>query len=141
MSDILIVGHAPLSDDGQEFFLHSTDWWFEILHVIEDLFSDRFPVNNLFSRDHDFAPPTPHLDADLSYELSLLLFEGIENGKARASLNRSYREDPILVNYFEGDEDQIDASLDERMKHLEEFAQFLKQCGGCSARWSWQRED
>lgn len=135
MSDVLLIGETPESEEGKEFFLHCSDWWYEMLEVINISMSDDFPVDEYFYRDSLLAPPTPHMAAEESRRFSALLSDVINSGAARECLDKYYHEDPLLIDYFEGDEDKVSGTLEERLQQLEEFTRFLKNCGGCKAKW------
>ena len=80
MSDLLLIGRAPSTGEGNEFFLHCMDWWWDIYHVVETLLSDSFPVKELFYKDLWLAPPTPHLSQCEAHDLSGLLREKVLSG-------------------------------------------------------------
>ena len=58
MSDLLLIGRAPSTSEGNEYFLHCMDWWWAIYNVVETLLTNSFPVEELFYRDSWLAPPT-----------------------------------------------------------------------------------
>jgi hypothetical protein len=135
MSDILIVGKAPTSEDGKEYFLHCMDWWWDILFVIKRLFKDRYPVSEYFIRESDFTPPAPEMDEAESTKFAILLEASLKDGSARKCLEDIYRTNPNLIEYIDGDNELLTDTLNERMKQLEQFERFLKVCGGCNVRW------
>lgn len=135
MSDILIVGRSPTSEEGKEYFLHCQDWWWEILFVIKDLFKDRLPVKTYFVRESLLAAPAPRMDADVSSTFSELLENALADGSVDACLRKIYKENSTLYEYYGEDEELINDSLDERIVQLTKFAKFLKSCGGCDVKW------
>jgi len=135
MADILIVGKRPGSEEGKEYFLHSTDWWLEILEVITSLFGSVAPIGDWFVRELMLAPLSPHMNAEESRRLSALLKTALEDGSAEASLEKYYRESPLMVDYFEGDEELLESNKEHRIDQIREFAKFLEACGGCEAKW------
>lgn len=138
MSDNLLVGLKPKSDEGKEFFLHSTDDWIEILEVICALTDYIFPVEEYMYRDSWLAQPTPHLDGYGAFFLALQIERVIKEGSAVKHLEQYYRSDPILIDYFEGDEEHMAFNAKERLRQLDELALFLKHSGGCRAKWSYE---
>ena len=136
MSDILLVGLKPKSDEGKEFFLHSSDDWMEILEVICALTDYIFPVEEYMYRDSWLAQPTPHLDGYGAFILSLQIERILKEGTAAEHLELYYRSVPLLIDYFEGDEEHMAENVKERLEQLDELAVFLKLSGGCRAKWS-----
>jgi len=136
MSDILLVGLKPKSDEGKEFFLHSSDDWMEILEVICALTDYIFPVEEYMYRDSWLAQPTPHLDGYGAFILSLQIERIIKEGTAVKHLEQYYRSEPILIDHFGGDEEHMARNAKERLRQLDELALFLKFSGGCRAKWS-----
>ena len=137
MSDILLVGLSPRSDDGKEFFLHCGDYWVDILEVIYALTDKVFPAENYMFRDSWLSPPTPHLDGDGALILSAQIERIIKNGSAREHLENYYRTDPLQVEYFNGVEEHLVETANERLRQLEELGLFLESSGGCKANWSY----
>ena len=138
MSDILLIGLKPKSDEGKEFFLHSSDDWVEILEVICTLTDYIVPVENYMYRDSWLALPTPHLDGRWAFILSLQIERILEEGTAAELLGQYYRSDPVLIDYFEGDEERMADNAKERLQQLDELALFLSLSGGCRAKWSYE---
>jgi hypothetical protein len=138
MSDILLIGLKPKSDEGKEFFLHSSDDWVEILEVICTLTNYIVPVENYMYRDSWLALPTPHLDGQWAFILSLQIERILKEGTAAELLDQYYRSAPILIDYFEGDEEHMADNIEERLRQLDELALFLKLSGGCRAKWSYE---
>ncbi len=141
MSDILLVGKDFELKVGEEFFLHSGDWWYEILAVINGLPKDSFPVEKYFYRDLMLTPPTPHLDVANAMKLSDELEKFVETGEARTTLMNHYNTDEIMVDYFDGDEEAKEYCADERMEQIENMVDFLRASGGCHAKWYTGDED
>ena len=135
MADILIIGIAPTSEEGKEYFLHCLDWWWEILLVIERLLNEHIPVDAYFVREFPFAATAPKMDAEDSRQFSILLEEILQNGSARTCLRQIYRDDPVLLDHYGNDGDLLKSNLDERIEQLETFTRFLKSCGGCNLKW------
>lgn len=138
MSDILLVGLRPESDEGKEFFLHSSDDWVEILEVICALTDYIVPVENYMYRDSWLALPTPHLDGHWAFIVSLQIERILKEGTAAEHLELYYRSDPNLIDYFEGDEEHMADNAKERLRQLDELALFLKSSGGGRAKWSYE---
>jgi hypothetical protein len=138
MSDILLIGLRPKSDEGKEFFLHSSDDWVEILEVICTLTNYIVPVENYMYRDSWLALPTPHLDGRWAFILSLQIERILKEGTAAELLDQYYRSEPILIDYFEGDEEHMADNVKERLQQLGKLALFLKLSGGCRAKWSYE---
>ena len=139
MADMLLVGTAPTSEDGKEFFLYSTDWWYDIFKVFIFLLSDIYPLDEYFTRDLLLAPPTPTMDGEESLKFSKLVDKIVQDGSARMCLGMIYNVDPIFSDYFDEDEEiknlQINEQINERIEQIETFSKFLKDCGGCAAKW------
>ena len=138
MSDILLVGLKPASEEGKEYFLHCADYWVDILEVIYALTDDSFPVENYMYRDSWLALPTPHLNGHGASMLSLEIEKIIEDGSARSHLEQYYRKDPLSTDYFAGDEEHLVYTLNERLQQLDELVLFLRSSGGCRASWSYE---
>jgi hypothetical protein len=138
MSDILLIGLRPESNEGKEFFLHCSDYWVEILEVICALTDHAFPVSEYLYSDSWLALPTPHLDDHGASILSGQIEQIIKEGTAAEHLEQFYRSDPLLVDYFEGDEEHMAVNAKERLQQLDELALFLKRSGGCRAKWSYE---
>lgn len=141
MSDVLLIGKKPESKVGEEYFLHSGDWWYELLEVINGLPEESFPVEKYFYRDLFIAPVTPHLDAENAAKLADELNKFIESGEALTVLINHYNTDEIMLDYFEGDEEKKEYCADERLQQLKAMLQFLKASGGCHAKWYIGNED
>ena len=141
MSDLSLVGKKPESEEGKEFFLHCGDWWYEILEVINGLPEASFPVERYFYRDLMFSPPTPHLDALAALNLSKELAGFVESGAGLKALIHFYKNNASMVEYFDGDSEAEEDSAEERMRQIDELVVFLKECGGCHARWYTGDED
>ena len=131
MSDLLLIGRAPSTSEGNEYFLHCMDWWWDIYHVVETLLSDSFPVKELFYRDLWLAPPTPHLSQGEARDLSGLLREIVLSGGAEMCLREWYRNDPDI----DDDGDVIDEWVQHRLEQIGSLMTFLDACGGCKAKW------
>ena len=140
MADILIVGKAPTSKEGKEYFLHCLDWWWEILFVIDRLLKDKFPIDTCFVREMPLAAPSPTMNATESIELSKLVKGIIQDGSAKNCLRQIYRDVPVLLDYYGDDEGLIKSSSDERIEQLDTFAKFLESCGGCNVEWYYPEE-
>lgn len=138
MSDILLLGLGPESNEGREFFLHCADYWVDILEVICALTDDTFPVEEYMYRDSWLALPTPHLDGHGAFILSLQIEKILEDGSAREHLEWYYRTDPLSVDYFDGDNEHLADTVEERLVQLDELARFLGSSGGCRAKWSYE---
>jgi len=138
MSDILLVGLRPESDEGTEFFLHCADYWIDILEVICTLTDDILSVEVYMYRDSWLALPTPHLDGYGAFILSLEIERILKDGSAREHLEWYYGSDPISVDYFDGDDEHLADTVQERLRQLEELARFLKSSGGCRPKWSYE---
>lgn len=135
MSDLLLVGTSPTSEEGKEFFLHSTDWWWDILEVFNILLKDIYPVDKYFVRESPLALPTPSMNAEESLIFSVLVENILKDGSASACLRKIYKEHPWLVDYYGDDEELINDNIIQRSDQLEKFAGFLKSCGGCTVKW------
>lgn len=135
MADILIVGKAPTSNEGKEYFLHCLDWWWDILVVIDRLLRDKFPIDTRFVRAMTLAVPSPAMNATESIEFSKLVKDIVQDGSARACLTQIYRDDPVLLDYYGDNEGLLMSNIDDRIEQLDTFASFLESCGGCKARW------
>ena len=131
MSDLLLIGRAPSTSEGNEYFLHCMDWWWDIYHVVETLLSDLFPVEDIFFSDVWLAPPTPHLSKVEAHILSGLLREKVLSREAEMCLRDWYRKDPNI----DDDDDAIDSLVQHRIEQIENFMTFLDACGGCKAKW------
>ena len=131
MSDLLLIGRAPSTSEGNEYFLHCMDWWWDIYHVVETLLSDSFPVKELFYRDLWLTPPTPHLSQCEAHDLSGLLREKVLSGGAEMCLREWYRKDPDI----DDDGDIIDGWVQHRLEQIGSLMTFLDVCGGCKAKW------
>ena len=131
MSDLLLIGRAPKTSEGEEYFLHCMDWWWDIYHVVETLLSDSFPVEELFYRDLWLGPPTPHLLKAEARTLSALLREKVYTREVEKCLREWYFKDPNV----EDDGDVIDGWLQHRNEQIMIFIRFLDTCGGCKAKW------
>ncbi len=140
MSDLLIVGKAPKSEVGKEFFLYHLDWWHEILHVLRK-FGDKIYFDDFFIEECWLCPETPLLDESESKLLSGLLVKDVDNANIGYLLEKFYREDSLMIDYFDGDEDQLQAAYKERMGQFEEFVSFLSSCGGCRVKWHGMKDD
>jgi hypothetical protein len=138
MSDILLVGLKPGSNEGKEFFLHCADYWFDIVEVLGALTNETFPLENYMHQDSALAPPTPQLGAYAAFIVALQIDRITRDGSARAHLEHYYRTGPFPVDYFEGDEELIAATVAERLEQLDKLARFLKSSGGCRAKWSYE---
>lgn len=131
MSDLLLVGHAPSSPEGQEFFLHCMDWWWDIYHLIERLLSDSYPVDVFFFPDMLLAPPTPHLSPIGALALSRKLEEKWVSKEIAMCLRDIFRDHPIQVE----DPEELEQEIAQRLMQIREFIRFLAASGGCEARW------
>ena len=130
MSDLLLIGQAPSKSEGNEYFLHCMDWWWDIYNVVESLLSDSFPVEELFYRDMWLAPPTPHLSENEALTLSILLKEIVSSREAEICLREWYLKDQDVDS-----EDDIDGRVEHRVEQIGSFIKFLESCGGCKAKW------
>jgi len=135
MADILLVGTAPKNEEGKEYFLHCTDWWWDILFVIDRLLKDDYPVDEYFVRESLLSPPAPAMNAEESLEFSTLIENILQDGSARTCLKKIYREDPNLFEYYGTDEELINNNINHRIEQIEEFSRFLRSCGGCAVKW------
>ena len=119
MADILILGTSPKSKEGKEFFQHSTDLWWDILKVINNLLKDRFPVETYFIREYELAPPAPVMIDEKCQEFSKLLEEVLHDGSARRylrnRLEKMYQDDPDLQEHYGDIRVWIERNLDERL--------------------------
>ena len=138
MADLLLVGKNPESKQGEEYFLHCMDWWYEIVMVLQNGLQGRFALDEHFGRDLMLAPMTPTMDADDCKELGRLVSEMVSDGSAGEQLDRIYREDPLLIQETEEDLEGKIIDKNQRLEQIQEFALFLDQCGGCKARWHGQ---
>ena len=138
MADLLLVGKNPESKQGEEYFLHCMDWWYEIVMVLQNALQGRFAFDEHFRRDLMLAPMTPTMSREDCKELSRLVSEIVNDGSAGEQLERLYREDPLLIQAQE----EFPGGLDKehRLEQMQEFALFLDQCGGCQAKWHGQEE-
>jgi len=134
MSDIRFDGHAPKSALGKKFWFES-DWWYAFMEVIDDLMQDKFPIDENFYEDCDFCPRTPHFDETTSQQFAAELSALVTRGSAKTFLENYFREDPLYVEYFGNDEEEITDNIQERMEEMLAFSRFLKDCGGCEAAW------
>ena len=134
MSDIQFVGHAPKSKLGTEFWFES-DWWYAFMEVIDGLMQDKFPIDDHFYEDCDFCPRTPHFDESTSQQFAAELSEVVSRGSAKMFLENYFREDPLYIEYFGNDQEEISGNIKERMEEMLAFARFLKNCGGCEVNW------
>jgi len=134
MSDIRFGGHAPKSAIGKEFWFES-DWWYAFMEVIDELLQDKFQIDEYFYEDCDFCPRTPHFDETTSQQFAAELFALVNRGSAKTFLENYFREDPLYVEYFGNDEEEITGNIQERIEEMLAFSQFLKDCGGCEATW------
>lgn len=132
MSDLLLVGHAPSSPEGQEFFVHCMDWWWDIYDVIKRLLSDSYLVDVFFFPDMPLAPPTPHLSPGAALALSHKLDEKYKSGEIELYLHDIFRENPIRIE----DPEELEDGITQRLTQIREFIRFLAECGGCEARWN-----
>jgi len=135
MSDLLLVGLNPESKQGEEYFLHCMDWWYEIVMVLQQRLEGRFAFDEHFRRDMMLALPTPTLGEEDCKELGKLVSEMVRDGSAEAQLERIYREDPFLIQAQEEDPDGLHLDPMHRLEQIRELAIFLDQCGGCKAKW------
>lgn len=135
MSDMLLVGVAPTSEEGKEFFLHCNDWWYEILDVFIFLLADIYPMDEYFARDLLLAPPTPTMNAEESLKFSVLVNNILQDGTAKECLRMIYHIDPIYSAYYGEDEKLINDNINDRIEQIEALAKFLQYCGGCAAKW------
>ena len=103
MSDMLLVGTSPTSEEGKEYFLHCNDWWYDMLGVFDNLLSDTYPIHEHFTRDLLFAPPTPTMNAEECLEFSCLVEKILQDGSARTCLWNIYHTDQTQIEYFDGD--------------------------------------
>ena len=138
MADLLLVGKNPESKQGEEFFLHCMDWWYEIVKVLQNGLQGRFAFDEHFRRDLMLALITPTMGRDDCKELSRLVLEIVNDGSAEEHLERLYREDPLLIQAQEEFPEGFDK--EHRIEQIQEFALFLDQCGGCKAKWHGQEE-
>lgn len=107
MSDWLLQGVDPREPAGNEFYLHTTDEWFDIVAIVDHALRPLFPLkedNPLgWLEDRDCLRLADHLDFFL------------DSGIAAEFLHkqRSFRR-------------VVDLTLD----NLRKFSSFLKACGG-----------
>ena len=141
MSDILILGTDPVSDAGKEFFLHVTDWWIQVTDVLDNVMEGEAPLDEWFVRECMFCPRTPWLNEEEAIFLSSLLKNKIEEGSMERGLEKYFREDALMMEYFDGDEDALQDSMQERMGQIRQFAKFLSECGGCRVKWHGMDDD
>ena len=134
MADIEFVGHAPRTDLGNVFNIDS-DWWYVVIEVINGLMKDKFPVDERFYEDCIFCPPTPHFDDTESLNFSAELSCIIDSGSVKAFLKNYYDNDPLYIEYFDGDQEEITFNINERIDEMEALVKFLKDCGGCDTNW------
>ncbi|MEE4382806.1 MAG: hypothetical protein V2J02_12475 [Pseudomonadales bacterium] len=135
MSDVLLVGIAPRSDEGRELFVSCTDYWHDVVRVCRVLFTDRFPVDATFYADRWLAPPTPHLGDAQARRLAELIDQAFAGDEVARTLDRYYREDALMVEFYGDEEDRIEAAIEDRCELIRELAAFLRASGGCEARW------
>ena len=134
MADIQIIGAAPKSSEGKEFYLHSTDWWWEIIEVFKKLLKDDY--EKYFIRESFLAMPTPSMDDEESFKFSVLVDNIMKDGTVSTCLRKIYKEEECLVDYYGDDEKLIDDGINHRIEQIKEFTKFLKSCGGCSVNWN-----
>lgn len=130
MSDLLLKGKNPASAEGEEFFLHSADWWWDILGVLTELLGNRFPEDLVF-RDGWLTPPTPHFEEKDAVEVASVIEQVAPSEKRKEVLRRMYNDDPNIEEIG----DQLESRIEERDEQIEQFVAFLKASGGCGAYW------
>lgn len=135
MADILIVGSKPKSKMGKEFFLHSTDWWYEILDVLDAILPEEDSLDNFLVTECLLCPRTPFLEYGESLMFGEILEKHLTDNKVRSFLMKLYQENQMYIDYFESDLEYMENSVQERIDQINEFINFLKECGGCRAKW------
>jgi hypothetical protein len=135
MADILIKGLNPKSEDGKEYYLHSTDWWVEIVNLIEDLIPEEHQVAEYFVRECIICPKTPLIDGEESVQLSKAIGKYLSIDAINKYLLAKYQNDDLYIEYFLGDKDLMTDHINERVEQLEKFSNFLKNSGGCRVKW------
>jgi hypothetical protein len=130
MSDLILIGQAPSSPEGQECFLRGVDWWWDLYHVTGRLFGDAF-ARELFSfPDVPFAPPMPHLTSIEALALSRKLLEKVKSMEVTKCLREIFRDHPTPVE----DPAELERCIGLRVMQTREFIRFLAASGGCEAR-------
>ncbi len=135
MSDILIEGFKPKSELGKEFYLHSTDYWYEILEVFDEFIPVNAQLDDFLFKECILCPRTPYLEENDAIEFSCILEKYLLKDSIKAFLLKMYKEDPLYIDYFEGDCEYMNESASERTGQIFSFISFLKASGGCRAKW------
>ena len=135
MSDLLLVGLNPESKQGEEYFLHCMDWWYEIVMVLQQRLEGRFAFDEHFRRDMMLALPTPTMGEEDSNELGKLVSAMVRYGSAYAQLERIFLEDPFLIQAQEEDPYGLFLYPTHRLEQIRALSIFVDQCGGCKAKW------
>jgi len=135
MADISIKGFSPKSSAGEEFYLHTTDWWMDILYLFDDLVPEDQEIDEYFVRECMFCPITPWVEEEEAKKLAEVIDKYLNDEVVRDYLLDKYSIDPLYVDYFDNDEEMMQESINERLEQLKDFSSFLKESGGCRANW------
>jgi hypothetical protein len=126
MSDILLIGALPENKEGEEFYLHIEDSWWEMLFVMNNLLIGIYQMDEYFYPDKWLAPPTPHLEGKESRCLAELIDESLQNGSIESLLRKINRVNPEINEKSL----LIGETIEGRLKQFKQFVDFLRYSGG-----------
>lgn len=124
MSEQSFIGRAPTAPEGREMYFHSLDSWIAVHEAIQRLVAEEFPFS-------------PVMTVESATSLADVLSAAVADGTAIMALEDS------VAPYFEeadGDDDEQRSPAERRADYakylfelLENFIEFLRCCGGCTA--------